>query len=115
MAENIVDHYLKQDAILQDRSGAMVPDKCIKVRWDDAMIEAVDISDTYVLCTGRVIIKEVVETTIPNEYGFCRFYLIRFGKYYKIVQARILPGIEGLDTYRELLVAPCSTPYYYYY
>lgn len=108
MTESLVDHYMKQDAIIQDHIAGAQKSTCVKVRWDDVTIEAVDISDTYVLCTGRVITKESVEATLPNGYGYERFYLIWKGRFFRIVQSRILPDIEGTGVYTELLVAPVS-------
>ena len=108
MAEDIIDHYLNQDAILQywEYSYATSFSKCIKIRWEDVMVEAVNILDEYILCTGKVMTKEVV-TAGTFASGTPRGYVIIWkAMLYSVVQAKVQPGIAGDDVYTELLVAP---------
>lgn len=106
MADNIIDYYIKQDVVIQDHLAGSESAKCAKMRWDNMMIEAVDMDDEYVLCTVKAITKETIDATPKNGSSIYRYYIIKDGAFYRVVQSRILTEIEGDETYRELLLAP---------
>lgn len=109
--------YLNQTIVLVDNGifvGGTTSDneiKNIKVRWDDQLMEAVDINDEYVLTVASV---KTDETDICATVGIGsalveRFYMWKDGKRYRIAQHRVYTDVSGKESYRELLVAP-DTP-----
>jgi hypothetical protein len=102
--------YLKQVVVLADSGAWAAGDPLVlispsltnvKVRWEDDLVEAVDINDEYVLCVARVIINEPVSATHAD-----RFIIWKDGAPYRVVQHRVYPDIDGNEAYRQLLVGP---------
>jgi len=92
--------------------------KNVKVRWDDFIIEAPDINDNYTLCVAKVVTNEPIEATYavyehhPHYSTLMdheRYYIYRKGVKYRVVQHRVYADVEGVEMYRELLLA--ITPY----
>ena len=113
------EEYMNQTVVFVDNgtfigTGFVVgsgTEKNIRVRWDDFMMEAVDINDEYVLATAKVITNEPVYATyrrVSINPKSEKFYFIKDGERYRILQHRVMHDIDGNELYRELLVGPVA-------
>ena len=83
-----------------------------RVRWEDYIMESVDINDEYVLCVAKVITNEKIYASYKSGTGNFteKFYIMKDGVRYRIVQHRVMSGVDGVEMYRELLVGPAVIP-----
>lgn len=83
--------------------------KNVKVRWEDVMMETPDIQNVYTLCVAKVTTADDITSDIivdsPVTYVHRVFHLYKDGIKYYVVQHRIYRDIEGVEQYRELLLA----------